>query len=717
MVNDATTQNFDDLLAMDPDEVVTHSLVSDITISGGRTLALVTLDNGRDHTRPNTLGTRTMIEYAETLETLKRRAKKGEIHGVAVTGKQYILAAGADLTKASEIPSAAVAKRIAQQGHAALGALNDMGVPSFVFINGLALGGGVEIALNANYRTVDSSIPALALPEVFLGIIPGWGGAWLLPNLIGIENALKVIIENPLKNNRTLKGKDVLELGIADAMFSPATFLEDSIAWADGVIAGTTKVKRKNEPGKIERAVKWDIAIGMAKKMLESRIGTVAKSPYVALELLKAAKNTNRATGFAAEDDALAELITGDQFRASIYAFNLVQKRAKKPAGAPDKKIAKPVTKVGVIGAGLMASQFALLFVHRLKVPVVITDLDQARVDKGLAYIRTEIGELLKKGRISQDESNRLNELVTGTTNKADFADCDWVIEAVFEELEIKQDVFAEIEKHVSVTAVLATNTSSLSVEQIGSKLKHPERLVGFHFFNPVAVMPLVEVVKTPKTDDETLSTAMVVAAKLYKNAVITTDTPGFVVNRILAKLLGEAMHAVDTGTPMAVVNDAIKPFGLPMTPFELLELVGLTVGAHVLDTHHAAFPDRFFESKNLHALAEHGKIFDRDGKGKITGFDKKALELVSGGAGADQKQAMTGEELMKRVEDGLADEIHRMLEEGVVAAAEDIDLCLIFGAGWPFQMGGVTPYLDRVGASERVFGSTFHIPPIRGVN
>ncbi len=716
MAKDAKMKNFDELLAMDPDEVITHSLVSDIPLSGGRTLALVTLDNGRDHTRPNTLGTRTMMEYADTLSALKERAKRGEIHGVAVTGKQYILAAGADLTKASEIPSAAIAKQIAQQGHAALGALHDMGVPSFVFINGLALGGGVEIALNANYRTVGSSIPALALPEVFLGIIPGWGGAWLLPNLIGIENALRVIIENPLKNNRTLKGKDVLALGIADVMFSPATFLEDSIKWADGVIAGTTKVKRKNEPGKIERAVKWDIAIGMAKKMLESRIGTVAKAPYAALELLKAAKNTHRATGFAAEDDALAQLITGDQFRASIYAFNLVQKRAKKPAGAPDKKIAKPVTKVGVIGAGLMASQFALLFVHRLKVPVVITDLDQGRVDKGLDYIRTEIGKLLEKGRISQDESNRLNALVTGSTDKADFADCDWIIEAVFEELGIKQEVFAEIEKHVSDTAVLATNTSSLSVEQIGSKLKHPERLVGFHFFNPVAVMPLVEVVKTPKTDDETLSTAMVVAAKLYKNAVITTDTPGFVVNRILAKLLGEAMHAVDTGTPMEVVNNAIKPFGLPMTPFELLELVGLTVGAHVLDTHHAAFPDRFFESKNLHALAKHGKIFDRDGKGKITGFDKKALEIVSGGTGSDKKQAMTGEALLKRVEDGLADEIHRMLEDGVVAAAEDIDLCLIFGAGWPFQMGGVTPYLDRVGASERVFGSTFHTPPIRGV-
>ncbi len=716
MAKNASVQNFDELLALSEDEVVTHSFVRDIALSDGRTLALVTLDNGRDHTRPNTLGPRTMKEYAETLAALKVRAANGEIHGVAVTGKQYILAAGADLTNAGDIPSKAMAKQLAQQGHASLGALSELGVPSFCFINGLALGGGVEIALNADYRTVDSSIPALALPEVFLGIIPGWGGAWLLPNLIGIENALKVIIENPLKNNKTLKGKDVLELGIADAMFSPATFLEDSIRWADGVISGKTKVKRKNEPGKIERAVKWDVAIGIATKMLQSRIGTVAKSPYAALELLKAAKNTDRKTGFAAEDEKLAELITGDQFRASIYAFNLVQKRAKKPAGAPDKALAKPVGKVGVIGAGLMASQFALLFLRRLKVPVVITDLDQGRVDKGLEYIRTEIDSLLEKKRINQDEANRLNALLTGTTDKADFADCDWVIEAVFEELQIKQDVFAEVEKYVSETAVLATNTSSLSVEKIGSKLKHPERLVGFHFFNPVAVMPLIEVVKTPKTDDATLSTAMVTAASLYKNAVITTDTPGFVVNRILARLLGEAMHAVDTGTPFEVVNDSIKPFGLPMTPFELLELVGLTVGAHVLDTHHAAFPDRFFESDNLHKLADYGHIFDRDGKGKITGFDKKAVAIVSGSADAAKGTAMTGEEILRRVEDGLADEIHRMLEDGVVSAPEDIDLCLLLGAGWPFQMGGVTPYLDRVGASERVFGSTFHTPPIRGV-
>jgi len=701
---------FDELTAMSGDEVVTHSYVRDVTLASGKTLALLTLDNGRDHTRPSTLGPITMVELSDALDAQKARAAKGEIAALAITGKPFILAAGADLSKVGDIPSKAIAKQMAQLGHQTLGKLTELGVPSFVFINGLALGGGLEIGLNANYRTIDRNAAAIALPEVFLGIIPGWGGAYLLPNLIGIENALKVIIENPLKNNRMLKATDAFELGIADAIFDSANFLEDSLTWADGVLSGAIKVKRANEPGKIERAVKWDAAVGIARKMLENRIGTVAKSPYAALELLKGAKSSDRKTAFAAEDETLSELISGDQFRASIYAFNLVQKRAKRPAGAPDKALAKPVTKVGVIGAGLMASQFALLFVRRLRVPVVITDLDQAHVDKGLDYIRGEIDALLQKGRISPDEANRLTALVSGTTNKADFADCDWVIEAVFEELGVKQDVFADVEQYISETAVLATNTSSLSVEQIGAKLTHPERVVGFHFFNPVAVMPLVEVVKTSKTDDETLSTAMVTAAKLRKNAVITADTPGFVVNRILAKLLGEAMHAVDTGTPFDVVDASIAPFGLPMTPFELLELVGLKVGAHVLDTHHAAFPDRFFESKNLHALAEHGKIFDRDSKGKIKGYDKKAVEIVSGGT-----TPMTGEQLLRRIEDGLADEVHRMLQTPVVAAPEDIDLCLILGAGYPFQMGGVTPYLDRVGASERVFGDTFHHPPIRG--
>jgi len=707
-----TPDQFATLAALDPDEVVTHSYVRDVPLASGKTLALVTLDNGKDHTRPSTLGPNTLLEFAGVLDAQKERASRGEIQGLAVTGKQFIFAAGADLSKVGEIPDRETGKAMAQLGHWALGKLSELGVPSFVFTNGLALGGGVEIGLNADYRTIDGSTAGFALPEVFLGIIPGWGGAWLLPNLIGIENALEVVISNPLKNNKMLTGQQAFDLGIADAIFPAANFLEDSIKWADGVLTGAIKVKRKNEPGKVERLAKWDIAIGIAEKTLASRIGKVAQSPYRALELLKSAKSVDKKKGFELEDEALADLISGDQFRASIYAFNLVQKRAKRPAGAPDKALARPVTKVGVIGAGLMARQFALLFVRRLQVPVVITDLDQGRVDEGVAWIRGEIQALLAKGRISQDESNRLTALVTGTTDKSDFADCDWVIEAIFEELEAKQAVFAEVEQYISAETVLATNTSSLSVQQIGAKLVHPERVVGFHFFNPVAVMPLVEVVKTPSTTDETLATAMATAANLRKNAVITRDTPGFVVNRILAKVLGEAMHAVDTGTPFEVVEESTRPFGLPMTPFELLELVGLKVGAHVLDTHHAAFPDRFFASANLHKLAELGRIFERDTKGKIKGIDKAAIEIVQGGS-----TPITAVELQRRIEDGLADEIKRMLDDHVVEAAEDVDLCLILGAGYPFQMGGVTPYLDRCGASERAFGGTFHNPRIAGVS
>ena len=357
-----------------------------------------------------------------------------------------------------------------------------------------------------------------------------------------------------------------------------------------------------------------------------------------------------------------------------------------------------------------MASQFALLFARKLRVPVLITDLDQSRVDKGLDYIRGEIDKLEQKGRLSPDDANQVRALVHGTTDKTEYADCDWVIEAVFEELSVKQQVFAEIEPIISETAVLATNTSSLSVHEIGQNLAHPERLVGFHFFNPVAVMPLIEVVKTPDTGDSTLSTAMVVARKLGKSAVITADRPGFVVNRLLAKVMGEAARALDEGTPMPVVERALAPIGLPMGPFELIDLVGWKVAAHVQDTMVHAFPDRFYASQNLHKLAEVEAPLVKSKHGKIEDLSKAAKKAITLG-----DHQVSEAEILTRVENELAGEIKIMLDEGVVAAAEDIDLCLILGAGWPFQAGGATPYLDRAGASERVFGATFHQPPVAG--
>lgn len=712
-MTDYDSIDFSPLHALTDGEVVTHSRVRDVTLASGKTLALITLDNGRDHTRPNTLGPATLTELGTVLDALAVRAGAGEIDAVGITGKQYILAAGADLSDITRVGSKDNARLVAQLGHKVLGRLGELGVPSFAFVNGLALGGGLEIALNSTYRTVDASAAAIALPEVFLGIIPGWGGAYLLPNLIGIENALEVVISNPLKQNRMLKPAQAFELGIMDAIFPAASYLEDSLRWADGVLTGRITVERKNTPGKIERAVKWPVAIKMARGMLESKIGTVPRSPYVALDLLEKARSGTKAEGFAREDEALADLVVGDQFAASMYAFDLVQKRAKRPVGAPAKDLAKKVTKVGIIGAGLMASQFALLFVRKLQVPVLITDLDQARVDKGVAYIHEEIGKLEAKGRLDADAANKLRGLVTGTTDKTLYADCDFVIEAVFEEVGVKQAVFGEIEKIVADDAILATNTSSLSVAEIGSTLAHPERLVGFHFFNPVAVMPLIEIVSTDQTADAALSTAFVVAKALGKNGVLTADAPGFVVNRLLAKVMGEAARAVYEGTPVADVERAFAPLGLPMGPFQLIDLVGWKVAAHVQDTMTRAFPDRFFSHENFHRLAELDEVVEKDKGGRVTGFTKAALKTVKPYVGS---QSVPAEEILRRVQDGLAQEIRIMLDEKVVPEVEDIDLCLILGAGWPFIDGGASPYLDREGASERVFGSTFHQPPIRGI-
>ena len=698
-------------LLEDQDEVITHSYVSDVRLPSGRVIALITLDNGKDHTRPNTLGPHTLLQFAGKLDELRERAKNKEIHGVAVTGKPYFLAAGADLSKVQDIKDRHVGRLIAELGHYALGKLDEVGVPSFVFINGLALGGGLEIALNAHYRTINATAPAVALPEVFIGLIPGWGGAYLLPNLIGIKNSLKVIVENPLKQNRMLKPEEVLDLGIADAMFDSARFLEDSLSWADQVLGGM-KVKRKHEPGAIEKTTMWSPAVSIARSMVQEKLGKVPLSPYLALDLINAAKSGSKADAFKREDDAIEELIASDQFRASIYAFNLVQKHAKRPSGAPDKALAKPVNKVGVLGAGLMASQFALLFLRRLECPVVITDVSQERIDKGLAYITEELDKLVAKGRLSTDNRNRYVGNLSGSLDYAAFSDCDWVIEAVFEELEIKQQVFAKIEEYVSEECILATNTSSLSVEAIASKLKHPGRVVGFHFFNPVAVMPLVEVVRAPISSEESVATAMEVAKRLKKTAVITSDSAGFVVNRLLGYLLGEAMRAVDEGASFEQVAEAIAPLGLPMNPFDLLELVGLKVGAHVLDSMHAFNSERFYASENLHKLAEYGKLLERDAKGKIKGYDRKAIDIVGNAAG----KGRSSEEIFESVNVGLAREVKLMLEEGVVHSPMDIDLSMIMGAGWPFHLGGITPYFDRSGSSQKAFGGSFHDPMIIGV-
>ncbi|WP_329036704.1 3-hydroxyacyl-CoA dehydrogenase NAD-binding domain-containing protein [Streptomyces sp. NBC_01725] len=692
-----------------PDEVVTQAHVRHIELPGGvGTFALITLDNGLDHTKPTTFGPQSLANVDAAITQVEAEAAEGKIVGVGVTGKPFIFAVGADLKGVELLKRHEDALAIGKGGHDVFKRLAALAVPTFAYYNGAAMGGGVEIGLHCSYRTVSAALPAFSLPEVFLGLVPGWGGCTLLPNLIGADRAVTVIIENSLNQNKQLKGAQVYELGIADALFEGADFLEQSLLWTASVLSGALKVDRPE----IDRGAAWDQAVERGRFVADSKVHGAAPAAYRALDIIAAAKDGDLQAGYDAEDTALADLIMGGELRSGIYAFNLVQRRAKRPAGAPDKSLARPVTKVGVVGAGLMASQLALLFLRRLEVPVVLTDIDQERIDKGVGYVHAEIDKLLGKGRINQDKANRYKGLVTGVLDKADgFADADFVIEAVFEEMGVKQQVFAEIEAVAPAHAILATNTSSLSVSEMASKLKNPERVVGFHFFNPVAILPLLEIVRGEQTDDASLATAFGVAKKLKKSAVLVKDAPAFVVNRILTRFMGEIQNVIDEGTPVAVAERAVEPLGLPMSPLVLLELVGPAIGLHVSETLNRAFPDRFTVSQNLAAVVKAGKrgFYVHDsGEPEL---DPEVVALLKQG-----DTVLTEEQTRARVLDAVAQEIGLMLDEGVVAEAQDIDLCLLTGAGWPFHLGGITPYLDREGVSERVNGKKFLEPGVASV-
>ena len=683
-----------------PEEVITQAFVREIDLvafGGTGSLALITLDNGLDHNRPNTFGPSSLAALNDSITDAISRNPTA----IAVTGKPFIFAAGADLSALSFIENRDQSVAIGKLGHDVFRRLDECGIPTFAFINGLALGGGLEVGLHCNYRTL-ASTAFTALPEVFLGLVPGWGGATILPKLIGPERAVQVIMLNALNNNTMMKAKDALNLGVVDAVFDPADFIERSIGFAVSVLNGSHSIERKD----YSRDPAWESALATGKAAaLKKYGGAVMTSPMKALELIAAAQTNTRGAGFDAEDQALADLTMNDSLRASLYAFNLIQKKRKKVEGAPKPALARKVSKVGVVGAGLMASQLALLLLRNLKCPVVMTDIDQERADKGVAWVKNELAKAVEKKRMNPEAAARLSLLISGSADQSVFAGCDFIIEAIFEELSLKQELFKKLETIISPECVLATNTSSLSVEKMSEGLKNPERVVGFHFFNPVAVMPLLEVARTSSTDDATTATAIAVGKELKKTMIICKDAPGFVVNRLLTRFMGEITDAVDEGTPYAVADSAMSSIGFPMSPFELLDLVGPGVGLHVSKTLHANLGDRYRISPTMQAMVDKGvrTFYVKAADGSVS-VNPAALELIS-----QADAPSTPEQVRMRALTALAVEARMMLDEGVVSSPAEIDLCMLMGAGWPMHLGGILPYLDREGISDSVCGKRFH--------
>ena len=651
-------------------EAVTQFKLSRLETRVGPVAAL-TMDNGEDYTKPNVFGREAMESLASVLPELER----GDWRALIVTGKPFIFAAGADLTEFPKVRSREQAMEAARAGHDLFGRIRALPYPTVAAINGVCLGGGLELALHCHYRTVSSGVRHFGFPECFLGIIPGWGGTQLLPRLVGVKAAVTVIVSNPMRQNRMLDGAKAVELGLADRLLEPPEFFDDSIAYT------LELVERDEGKGRLDA----DLAdagelVARARAQLDGSLHGAAPAPYRALDLIEGAAEWTLQEGYRQEEEALADLLLSPQAKASLYSFDLVERRGK---SAPDLG-AEPrrLRRVGIVGAGLMATQLATLLLRRLEVPIVLRDTNQEIVERALESIQGELAAQVAKGRYNEGKARFLGSIVTGSTDLDGFSGCDLVLEAVFEELEVKKQVFAELEQVVGVECVLATNTSALSVTEMAADLDHPERVCGMHFFNPVAMMPLVELVRTPSTDDATVATAWDVVTKLRKRPVLVRDAPGFVVNRILTRMTSTLMDALEHGNTIDETDEAVLRLGLPMAPSVLLQMVGPRVANHVLETMHEAYPDRFPLSPTLAGYAA--------GKDEVIVAEERRLTVP---------------ELTDAVLEALADEIRHLLDEGVVQSAADVDTCMLLGAGFPFFLGGITKHLDQTGVSDRVLG------------
>jgi 3-hydroxyacyl-CoA dehydrogenase/enoyl-CoA hydratase/carnithine racemase len=643
--------------------------VTEFKVTRAGNLALVTIDNGEDWRKPTFFGEAALRSLEAALDELER----GDFAAAVITGKPFFFGAGADITEFPEITRERAIEG-SRAGHELFGRLRALPFPTVAAVNGACLGGGLEVALHCTARTVSTAVRHIGFPEVFLGLFPAWGGTQLLPRLIGPAGAVKVIVSNPLRQNRLLGGADAAELGIADRLLGPVEFLDESIAFAREL---AERPLERPEPDWSEA----ETIFRRARSSVDDNVHGATPAPYAALDLIEGAQHWSLDEGYAREEEAIGEILPSPQAQASIYAFNVVEQRAKRH---PNRPTAEPrrIEKVGIVGAGLMASQLAALVLRRLEVPIVLRDVNPEAVENAVAMIGSELDSQVAKGRYDEGKAGFLRSLVFGGIGYEAFADCDLVVEAVFEELGVKKHVFAELEAVVSPDCVLATNTSALSVTEMAADLEHPERVVGMHFFNPVAVMPLLEVVRAAESSDEALATVWALGEKLRKRPILVADAPGFVVNRVLTRMTRVIMDAIEHATPVEEVDEAVMSLGMPMAPSVLLQMVGPRVANHVLERMHEAFPDRFPLSPTLANYAE--------------GSDEVVVV---------EDAPWTREQVVETVLEAVADEVHRLLEENVVDEAADVDHGLLLGAGWPFFLGGITKHLDQTGISERLFG------------
>ena len=565
--------------------------------------------------------------------------------------------------------------------------------PVIAAIHGTALGGGLEVALCAHYRVAVPSARC-GLPEVNLGLLPGAGGTQRLPRIVGVETALEM-----MTSGRHVPGAECLALGLVDELVEEDALCEGAVAFARKVVAEKRPLRKVDEANE-----KVEAARGKPEIFEKFRAGIARKArgflaPEYNIRCIEAAVNQDFEAGLATEGRLFLELLTGEQSAAQRYAF-FAEREVWKIPDVPRETSQLPVECVGIVGAGTMGGGIAMNFVN-IGLPVRLVERDQASLDKGLAVVRANYERSAKRGRLSAADVESRMGLLSGSTDIESLADCDLVIEAVFENMRVKQEIFADFDRVLKPGAILATNTSALDIDEIASATKRPESVIGLHFFSPANVMRLVEVVRADHTSKEVIATSMALAKRIGKMAALVGVCRGFVGNRILAPRQIQANELLLEGVMPWDVDRVLFEFGLPMGPFAMSDLAGLDIGWNKETSKGETLRDVLCE-------------MDRRGQKNGRGFydyaadrtatpspevEKVILDFVARGGKA--ARAVSDEEILERCVFPMINEGFKILAEGKAIRASDIDVIWVNGYAWPVYRGGPMFYGQQLGLAR----------------
>ena len=630
----------------------------------------------------------------------------GESEAIIIICEGRTFIAGADISEFGQEPKGPSLFEVQEF-------IEDSNKPVIAAIHGTALGGGLEVALTCHYRIAVPSAKC-GLPEVNLGLLPGAGGTQRLPRVVGVEKALQMVT-----SGQHIPAKQCLEMGLVDEIAAEDGLREDSINFAKKIVSENRPLVKISEMNDKVEAARGNENIFTDFRASIARRARGFLAPEYNIQCIEAAVNNSFDEGIKIERKLFMELVTGTQSAAQRYAFFAQRQVAKIPDIEPDTEI-KPFSSIGVIGAGTMGGGISMNFAN-VGIPVTIIEQSQENLDKGLGIIRKNYENTANKGRITFEDVEKRTNLIKGSTDINDLSNCDLIIEAVFENMDLKKDIFKTLDNIAKKGAILATNTSALDVNEIAAQTSRPEDVIGLHFFSPANVMRLLEIVRGEKTSKSVVATSMKMAKSIGKVAAVVGVCPGFVGNRILAQRQREANKLILEGAMPWEVDDALFDFGFPMGPFAMSDLAGLDIGWDEDLSTGDTLRDKLCEAGRLGQKTGKGFYIYDEKRNKSPDTEVEKLIIEFSEKHQIKRREISKEEILERCLYPMINEGFKILEEGMAIRASDIDIVWINGYGWPMYEGGPMFYGQLIGYDkvlkwhkemEEKFGSDFSPSP-----